>query len=125
MYSCIHVCKHTHSMSFFLFFLFSNSCSLPVESCLGYSTYNWGGGTKAKVTVLALMCQHYSRPEIQAGSLSLYPLLPSQLLLDTLPIFLLIELRFLFCLSYTSHLGDSWEYPVGQVKCDSTSKCTN
>lgn len=62
----------THCL-FFFFFLFSNSCSLPVESCLGYSTYNWGGGTKAKVTVLALMCQHYSRPEIQAGSLSVPP----------------------------------------------------
>lgn len=68
------------------------------------------GAPNQRSQFLAVMCQQDSRPEIQAVSLSLslYPLPHSQLLLDTLPIFLLIELCFLFCMSYTSHLGDTW-----------------
>ena len=44
------------------------------------------------------------------GWLSLY-LPPAQLLLDTLPVFLLIELGFLFCPSHISYLGDDILWP--------------
>lgn len=42
---------------------------LPVERNPRHSTYNWGGAAQPKVTVLTVMCQQESRPEIQAGTL--------------------------------------------------------
>lgn len=59
------------------------------------------GAPNQRSQFLAVMCQQDSRAEIQTDthslSLFLYPLLHSQLLLDTLPIFLLIRPRLLFC----------------------------
>lgn len=74
-------------------------------------------------------------------ALSLYPLLHPQLLLDTLPIFLLIKpsVSFFVCLiqaiwerlgrqersSLRSYSGGSWDFPLGQLECDVVSKHTN
>lgn len=62
-----------------MFFCVLDSSLLPVESNPRHDTYNWGGAAQPKVTVLTVMCQQDSRPELQAGTLftSTQPLSPS------------------------------------------------
>lgn len=95
-----HTCVQKHQTSLFV----SNTNALPVTSCLGYSSYNWRG-TKPKVTVPGI--------DVSAGlkyrlplSLCTPSLTPSCCWI-LFPFFFWSN-GFLFCPSYTSHLGETW-----------------
>lgn len=77
-------------------FLVLDSGLLPVESNPRHSTYNRGGAAQPKVTVLTVMCQQDSRPEIQAGTPPPPSRSPSQLFLDPLPSFAFDQTPFPF-----------------------------
>lgn len=66
-------------------FLVLDSGLLPVESNPRHSTYNRGGAAQPKVTVLTVMCQQDSRPEIQAGTLFAPPPRAQPLSLPAVP----------------------------------------
>lgn len=96
---------HPHKLLWCIFAFFWHKCTSILLLDTELTTV---GSTNQRSRFLALMCQHDRGPEIQTDSLSLYPLPYSQLLLDTLPIFLLIKSCFLFCLACTNHLGATW-----------------
>lgn len=102
-------------------FLVLDSGLLPVESNPRHSTYNRGGAAQPKVTVLTVMCQQDSRPEIQAGTLFAPPraaALPPSCSWTLSPVLLLIKRRFLFCLSYTSQRGNQTRVsPRRRARC--------